>query len=335
MGPWQGGCRGAVAVVVFLGLCVPFTAFAGSPVLRLVQKISLTGVEGRIDHLAVDASGNRLFVCALGNNTLEIIDLRKGERVHSFAGLGSPQGVGYASAAARLYVSNDQDGACNIYDGKSFALLGQVSFKNDADNMRYDRPSGRMYVGFGTGGLGIIDTSSGKSVGAIGLSGHPEAFVLETKGPRIFVNIPTAHCVAVVDRTQARVIANWTMEDASANFPMGLDETNHRLFVGCRSPARLIVLDTESGRVVQTIGISGDADDIFWDEKRHCLYVICGAGRVDLIEQQDRGGYRAIASLETSAGARTGLFVPELHSLFVAVPRQGNHDAEIRRYAIE
>jgi DNA-binding beta-propeller fold protein YncE len=326
---------GAAAVVVFLCCCFAEDNFAGNTTLHLAQRIPLPGVEGRIDHLAVDIPGNRLFVCALGNNTLEVIDLQKGQRVHSITGLGSPQGVGYASGAGRLYVSNDQGGLCNIYDGKSFALLGQVDFKDDADNVRYDNASGRIYVGYGNGGLGIIDAGTGKNVGSIKLPGHPEAFVVETKGPRIFVNVPTARCVAVIDRVQSRVIANWTIEGASSNFPLALDEASHRLFIGCRSPARLVVFNTESGRIVTTMAISGDVDDVFHDEKRHCLYAVGGAGRLDIVEQMDADSYKAGASLETAPGARTGLFVPELKSLFVAVPHRGSQPAEIRRYAVE
>ncbi len=324
-------------VVAAVLCCLAFSGghLTGGTTLRLTQTISLSGVAGRIDHLAVDAFGKRLFVCALGNDTVEVIDLQKAARVHSIAGLGNPQGVGYAPGAGRLYVTNGKDGICNIYDGKSFALLGHVDFKDDADNVRYDNATRKIYVGYGKGGLGIIDTETGKNVGSIRLPGHPEAFVLETQGPRIFVNTPTARDVAVVDRAQARVIANWATDGASSNFPLALDEANHRLFVGCRSPARLVVLSTESGSVVTTIATSGDIDDVFYDEKRHCLYAICGAGRLDIIEQIDRDSYKASAPFETAAGARTGLFVPELNSVFVAVPHRGSHEAEIRRYTVE
>jgi DNA-binding beta-propeller fold protein YncE len=307
---------------------------SGAP-LRLVQTIPLPGVEGRIDHLAVDLPGRRLFVCALGNNTLEVIDLERGARVHSISGLGTPQGVAYVPEPSRLCVANDKDGICNFYDGRSFALLGSTNFEDDADNMRYDGVAKRIYVGFGSGGIGILDAATGKKIGAIKLSGHPEAFVLEKQGPRIFVNVPTAKHVAVVDRGKGGVIATWKTDGAFANFPMALDESNHRLFIGCRLPAKIVVLNTESAAVVTSIGIAEDTDDIFYDLKRHRVYAVCGGGELDVIEQVDPDNYKLSSAIPTAAGARAGLFVAELNSLFVAVPHRGNQKAEVRRYSVD
>ncbi len=321
------------AMVVFGLFARASTAGPATP--RLSQTIPLPGIQGRIDHLAVDPRENRLFVCALGNDSVEVIDLQKGEQVHSLTGFGAPQGVGYAPESERLFVANDKGGLCNIYDGKSFARLEQVDLKDDADNVRYDSATRRIYVGYGNGELGIVDIAAGKRVGSIKLSAHPEAFVLEKDGPRIFVNVPAAQHVAVIDRAQAKVIATWKTDDASANFPLTLDESNHRLFVGCRSPAMLVVLNTDTGDVVTTIAISGDVDDVFYDEKRHRLYAICGAGTIDLIDQMDRDTYSVTGKIATAAGARTGLFIPELNSLFVAVPRRGSQDAEVRRFAVD
>jgi hypothetical protein len=320
--------------LLFCGIVFPANAQPEAS-LKLTQTIPLPGIEGRIDHLAIDLAGRRLFLCALGNNTVEVIDLARGARAHSISGLGAPQGVAYVAEPARLCVANDKDGICNFYDGKSFALLGSVKFEDDADNMRYDRAAQRIYVGFGGGGLGILDPRSGKKVDAIKLPGHPEAFVLEKNGPRIFVNIPGARQIAVVDRNKREVIATWKTAGALANYPIALDEMNHRLFVGCRSPAKMVVLNTDSGAAVASFEIGGDADDVFYDAARHYLYAVCGAGAVDVIEQIDRDTYQIRAKISTASGARTGLFVPELNSLFVAVPQRGNQNAELRRYAIE
>ncbi len=303
--------------------------------LRLAQTILLPGVEGRVDHLAIDLTGRRFFLCALGNNTVEIIDLEKGTRVHSITGLGAPQGVAYLAELTRLCVANDKDGICNFYDGKSFALVGSVKFEDDADNVRYDSLTQRVYVGFGGGGLGILDAHSGKTVGAIKLSGHPEAFVLEKNGPRIFVNVPTTRQIAVVDRNKGTVTATWKTDAAFANYPMAFDETNHRLFVGCRLPAKIVVLNSDSGAVVTSFKIGGDVDDVFYDVVRHRLYAICGEGSIDVIDQIDRDTYTRSAGIPTPSGARTGLFVPELNSLFVAVPHREKQEAELRTYAVE
>lgn len=303
--------------------------------LKVKQTIPLPGVEGRIDHLAFDAAGERLFVCALGNNSVEVIDLRKGERIHSITGLGAPQGIAYIPELDRLFIANDKGGICKIYDAKSYQNVGQIDFKDDADNVRYDDSSKRLYVGFGSGGIGVISAAESKTVGSIKLSAHPEAFELEKNGKRIFVNLPNARHVGVIDREKSTVINEWNTDLAFGNFPMALDEANHRLFVGCRLPSKLVVLNTESGDVVAKIDISGDPDDIFYDSKRHRIYAICGAGKIDIIKQTDPKTYKALTKVDTASGARTGLFVPERDTLFVAVPNRGSQQTEIRSYQVE
>ena len=325
----------AVGVHVILASLTVRAEVPRSPVLRPTQTVALPGVTGRIDHMASDAAGERLFVCALGNNTAEVIDLRKGKRVHSITGLGAPQGIAYVPDSNRLYIANDNGGLCSIYDAKSFALTDTVNFKDDADNIRYDSSAHRLYVGYGNGGIGIIDATTAKSIGSIKLSGHPEAFILEKQGRRIFVNVPTARHVAVIDRDKGEQVPAWKTDGAFANFPMALDETNHRLFIGCRLPAKMVVLNTDTGIVVTSIAISTDIDDIFYDAKRHRLYAICGEGNVEVIEQIDPNKCKVAATIPTAPGARTGFFVSELDSLFVAIPHRGSQVAEVRRFAIE
>jgi hypothetical protein len=300
--------------------------------LQLNQTISLPGVEGRIDHLDFDGADERLFVCALGNNTVEVINPRQGTRIHTISGLGAPQGVAYVSG--RLFVANDSAGMCDIYDGKDFHLLGRVDLKDDADNVRYDPATKRVYVGFGSGGIAVLNATDGKEVGSIKLAAHPEAFELEKQGHRIFVNVPAARHVAVVDREEGQVVATWT-PGAFGNFPMALDEADHRLFVGYRVPPKLIVLDTELGRAIASVSIAGDPDDVFYDSKHHRIYAICGAGKIEIIEQMDANRYKRIGTVETASGARTGLLLPERDTLFVAIPRHGNKVAEIRSYQIK
>ena len=303
--------------------------------LKLKQTIPLSGVEGRIDHFAVDASGERLFVCALGNNTVEVLDLRKGQRVRSITGLGAPQGVAYVPELDRLFVANDKGGICRIYDGKSFQAVGELNLEDDADNVRYDEATKKIYIGFGSGGIAVVNAPDGKQVGLIKLNAHPEAFQLEKNGSRIFVNVPNSRHVAVIDRNKSEVVARWKTDLALGNFPMTLDEANHQLFIGCRFPSKLVVLNIDSGDVVAKIDISGDSDDVFYDSKRHRIYAICGAGKIDVIEQADPKTYKALTKVDTANGARTGLFVPERDTLFVGVPHRGSQPAEIRCYQVE
>jgi DNA-binding beta-propeller fold protein YncE len=302
--------------------------------LELQQTIPLPGVEGRIDHLDLDSAGERLFVCALGNNSVEVLDLRKGERIHSIGGLGAPQGLAYVAELNRLLVTKDKSGLCQFYDAKSWRLLSAVNFEDDADNVRYDSVAKQIYVGFGAGGIGVINASDGKRVRSIKLAAHPEAFVLEKQGRRIFVNVPNAGQVAVIDRDKGEVVAAWNPGGASANFPIAIDEANRRLFVGCRNPAKLVVLNTDSGATVTSLDISGDTDEVFYDAKQHRLYAICGEGSIDVIEQENADHYKRTAKIPTGPGARTGLFNSDQDAFFVALPHRGNQPAQIRRYRV-
>jgi YVTN family beta-propeller protein len=291
-------------------------------------------VEGRIDHMALDVAGQRLFVAALGNNTLEVIDVRNAKRVRTITGLHEPQGVAYTPGTNRIYVANRADGSLHIYDGSSFALLKIVSYGRDADNVRYDAQADRLWVGYGEGGLGAID-QNGAKLREIDLGAHPESFQLEVEGPRIFINLPPLHKIAVVDRKTGSVTASWPTDDATANYPMALDEADHRLFVICRHPARLLVIDTSTGKLIASLPVVGDSDDAFYDAARKRIYAIGGEGAISVFEQQDADHYREMERIPTAAGARTGYFSTDLHRLFVAARRRGSQPAEIRIYEVE
>jgi DNA-binding beta-propeller fold protein YncE len=298
----------------------------------LVQTIRLPGVEGRFDHLAVDLPGQRLFVAALGNNTLEVLDLKRGTRAHSVGGLHEPQGVAFAPDLHRVFVGNGEGGTCDLLDANTLTPIGRVPDLNDADNVRYDAAARLVYVGYGRGALAVIDAASGKRKGEIRLAGHPESFQLEKAGPRILANVPSAGQIAVIDRGKQSVIASWPVRGAGANFPMALDEKNHRLLIGCRRPARLLVYDTRTGHQVATAEIVGDADDLFYDSVRRRVYVAGGEGLITVLQQQAGNQYTTVAKISTAAGARTGLFVPELDRFFLAVPHRGSQPAEVRAY---
>ncbi len=301
--------------------------------LRLVQSILLPGVKGRIDHIAINIRGQRLFIAALGNDTLEIVDLHSGRRIHSITGLHEPQDVIYVPEISRIFVSNGADGSVSIFDSRSLRPVGSVAFRDDADNLRYDARSKSLYVGYGNGAVGIVDARSGEIVGDIRLAGHPEAFQLEGKGPRIFVNIPSARQVAVVDREKRSVISVWPLND-SGNFPIALDEKRHRLFIGCRHPARILIYDTESGEEVSKVDIGGDADDIFYDDANRQIYASCGEGFVDIIHQTDSDHYALMARMKTARGARTSRFEPGAMLFYLAVPGESGKSAEIRVYGV-
>lgn len=313
----------------------PSTSSAGSSLLSLVQTISLPNVIGRIDHMDVDIKGNRLFIAELGNNSVDIIDLREGKRIGSFTtGVNEPQGISFVPQVNRLFVAN-ANGSVMVFDGNSLALAQTINLEGDADNIRYDSSDGLIYVGFGNGALAVINATSGKPLGTIGLPGHPESFQLEKFGHRIFVNVPTDNSIIVADKKNLKLISKWTITNASQNFPMALDEGNHRLFVGFRDPAKVIVFDTESGREIASLETTRDLDDIFYDGADKQIYVSAGEGAIDIFKQRDADHYDPVNRIQTVQGARTSLFVPELSRLYLAAPENQGQEAKIQIYEVE
>jgi DNA-binding beta-propeller fold protein YncE len=312
-------------IVLLIGIC----ATQAQEPLAFVRAIELPRVEGRIDHLTIDSAQQRLFVAALGNNSVEVLDLRSATDTRSIPGFHEPQGIGQPLDGNLVAVANGGTGDLVLVGRTDLRVAKTVSLGDDADNVRFDRLTRHFFVGYGSGALAAI-TEDGRRVGDVKLDGHPESFQLQASGTRIFVNVPDARHIAVVDRRAMKVEATWPITTASANYPMALDEAGHRLFVGCRRPAVVLVINTDTGKVVSSAEIAGDTDDMFYDVKRQRLYVIGGDGVVDVLRRSDRDHLERIARVTTAAGARTGLFVPDSDRLYVAVPHRGRQRAEIR-----
>jgi DNA-binding beta-propeller fold protein YncE len=316
-----------LAGLLSAGLGRPAAAVAAQP-LVLEQKIPLGEVRGRIDHLAVDLARDRLFVAELGNHSLGVVDLAGGKLLRRIGGLDEPQGVAYDPATDTVFVADGGDGLVHRFTGAELTPLDTIQLGGDADNVRLDPKAGRVMVGYGEGALALIDAASGKPTTEIRLPGHPESFQLERGGPRIFVNVPDAHQITVVDRVAGEQVASWGLADARANFPMALDERGGRLAVVYREPALLAVFDTRSGAPVTRLPACGDSDDVFFDAKRQRVYLSCGAGFLDVIQQ--RGDtYEELAPIPTIPGARTALFVPERDRLYLAVRASGSEGAAV------
>ena len=322
-----------IVLAVAVTVCMEKARAQTAAPLRLVQTIPLPGVEGRIDHMAVDLRRGRLYVASLENGTVEVIDFRTGKRLRSLGGLHEPQGVGVDAASGRVFVAGGGSGTVEVYDGDTLRHVQSVTVGGDADDVRVDNATHTVFVGYGSGGIAILDARSGKHLDNISLAGHPEGFALERRGPRVFVNVPSAGRIAVADRRTSAVVAGWPNSEAQSNFSMALDDAHHRLFVGCRRPARLLVYDTASGKVVTSVAIAGDTDDVFYDDAAKRLYISCGAGSVDVLRQADADHYVRVGSVPTATGARTSLFVPEFGRLYLAVPHRGGQRAAIQVFS--
>lgn len=301
--------------------------------LRLVQVITLPDVAGPLGHMSADPLGRRLFVAALGNSAVEIIDLRAGRLTAEIANMPQPQGILYEANTRRLFVSSGADGTCRAFDvSTTFSMLAAVPLGGNASAIRYAPATRQLVVGYGSGALGFIDPVNMSLIGSVDLVGHPEGFQIETNSNRAFVNVPDAQHVTIVNRATRTIIESWPMGNLSLNYPMALDESHNRLFVGCRRPAMMQIFDTAGGAIAQ-FGIDDDADDMFYDARHARLYVSCGQGVLDVIAQDSPDAYHLALALPTAPGARTSLYDPILDRLFVALPLRPGHPAEIRVYA--
>ena len=319
-------------VLLFFLFATLVRAQATEP-LKLEKTIELPDVQGRIDHMSIDVQHERLFVSALGNHTLEVIDLKAAKRANTIPGLQEPQGALYVPGSDRLYVASSKDGTVKIFDATQLKLLKTVDYGDDADNLRYDSSRQRIYVGFGDGALGELDTE-GQKIGEIKLDAHPESFQLEKNSPRIYVNLPESKKIAVLDREKRVVLTTWGTGTSLDNYAMALDEQDHRLFVVARVPARLLVLDTASGKIVRTLSAVGDCDDVFFDQVRKRIYASGGEGAISVFEQQDPDHYKEVARIPTVKGARTSFFSPDLGRLYLGVRRQGSTPAMIQVFEV-
>ena len=299
---------------------------AGAP-LVLEAKIPLGQVSGRIDHLGIDLKRQRLFVAELGNNSLSVVDLAAGKVLRTVAGLSEPQGVAYVPFADSVFVANAGDGSVHVLRGDDLAPIGRIELGEDADNVRVDPQRNRVLVGYGNGALAVIDPAARTKAADIRLKGHPEGFQIDETGSKVFVNVPDARDVEVVDLA-SEGNRSLPMQGAGSNFPMAIDRDAHRVLVAFRNPPTLMALSSQDGRSVAKIDTCGDADDVFVDPTRRRVYVSCGEGVVDVLEQVE-AGYRRLARVPAVSGARTSLFVPELDRLFVAVRARSNEPAAI------
>ena len=301
---------------------------ADTDALQLEAKIPLGEVRGRIDHMAIDLARQRLFVAELENNSVGIVDLTNRKVIRTIQGLKEPQGVAFVPSMDTLYVANAGDGSVRLFLGPEYAPMGRLDLGDDADNIRVDNAANRLVVGYGSGGLAVIDTANFKKVTDIPLGTHPEGFQLDPGSNQIFVNLPKARAVAVVDRQSGKQTASWPMRIGTGNFPMALNHDAGHVLAAFRNPAKLGVFSMKDGALIASPDICGDVDDVFVDAKRHRIYVSCGQGFLDVLDSQG-SAYKRIARIPTVPGARTSLFVPELDRLFLAVRAASGEPAAI------
>lgn len=316
--------------------------FGTAAVLDLVRTTELPGIEGDLDHLAIDTAGQRLFVCAEDNGTLRVIDLKTGKLLRTVKGFKTPHSILYLPGQSELYLA-DGSNAVQVLDSNTFAVKKTIPTMPGADSIGVDRKNHLLYAV--TGGKDVplpasaiteIDTKSAKVLKEIPIAAtHVEAMALEEFGPRLFVNVTDKNYLAVIDRGAGRITAQWKIAEAKENAPIALDEANHRLFVVCRDPGTLVVLDSTSGRSLARFPAGAHADETIFDKAHHRIYVMAGEGKIYLYDEADANHFKALPPITSAPGAKTAVLSPDSTRLYVSVsPGEGKTGAKVLTYSV-
>jgi len=330
--------KSAIALAC-LSLCTFSSSAQPTAPLTLQQTIPLPGVTGKFDHLAIDTAGNRLFIAATGNHSIEVINLAADKVEQRITGLGKPHGLAWVAETGSLYVADGALGELRVYTGKPLALSGKIKLSDDADDMVYDEADHLLFVGHGGSGAGnpakvaVVDTKSFSLAASLSVAAHPEALDIDAEGGRVFANIADANEVAVIGAATKTIAAHWRLSRAADNVPMAFDAEHRTLYVACRTPGKVIALDAATGEEISSQPAADGADDLFYDPALRRVYVIAGSGEVDAYQVDKARNLHPLQALHTAAGAKTALFVPAQNLLYVGVPGAGTDPAEIRVYS--
>ncbi len=328
-------------VALILGFSISAASAESEVPLKLVQSIPLPDIDGRIDHFSIDVKGRRAFLAALAKNTVEAVDLKAGRVIRTLPGFAKPQGVCFVPELNKLFVATGMDGALKMLDGTTLQVLHTAHVSLGADAIGYDPRSKYLYVGSGggdankeTGDLTVFNAVTGAQVAAIVTDAHAGGSVVDKRGRHLYVLVPEKAQVIVFDRKTHATVAKWTIPGVQKNVALDLDAKNHRLFLGVRNPASVVVLDSNSGAVVASIPTVATLDGLFYDPATRRIYTTGGEGFVDVTQQMDADHYERIARIPTGPNARTSAFVPEWRRLYVAVPRDKDRGAELRAFEV-
>ena len=311
--------------------------------LELAQTIPLPQLhDGDFDHFTVDLAGNRLFSTAEENSAVLVFDLHTNKLIHTISDLKAPHSMTYRADLKKLFVADGDLGEVKIYDTDSYQLAGSIKLREGADARVYDPSTKYMYVVNGgkdaklpNAYISVVDTDAKKVIGEIKVdSNDVEAMAIEKSGPRLFVDVRGNNSVEVFDRTKRTQVATWSIaQEGKRPTAIAFDEGHHRLFVGPRDPGKLIVLDSDSGKVVTSMPAAAMVDDLAYDGASKRIY-FAGTLFIDVFQQKDADHYDQIGHIPTSFRAKTSILIPELNRYYLAVPHHESQSAEVRVYKV-
>jgi DNA-binding beta-propeller fold protein YncE len=333
----------------FFPVCVSALLFVPAPIsktdaqeklpLRLVRTIPMPNVKGRIDHMDVDVQGKRLFVAGLENGSLEVVDLGAGKWSKSIAGFKKTQGVAYVPSLNKVFVASGDDAMLRVFRGDSLELIDSVKLEPGPNRVTYDPHTSVLYVGYGGkdagkdyGEVGIIDAKTDKHVGDIKVDAHPAELLLDSSGKTLYVFVSASSKVQVADTQKRQVVSTWPVS-SQRNGDGAFDEKNHRLFIGTRTPPKMIAMDANTGKEVASLPTVEGMDGVYFNAAQKRVYVSGGrdndVGSVFVYQQKDADHYELIGKIPTRSGAGTSFWSPELNRFYVGAPAHDNEEAAI------
>jgi DNA-binding beta-propeller fold protein YncE len=316
-------------VIALMGINISALYVEGQNAAPLLLKgsVDLPGYTGDFDHFAVDQSRGRLLLAAEDHGTVEVFDLNSGKHLQTITGFESPHSILIRPGAATILVTDSGKGMSKLLDASTYEVKGVVTLVPGADSIGYDPKENVVYIVTGgkdvdmtTSEIAAVDPDTGKKLRAVTFEdNHVEAMALEPNGNRLFINLTQTNKLAVIDRSTMKVIALWPVPAAEQNAMVAMDEPHHRLFVGCRKPGMVVVMNSDTGAVTNSVNSPLRSDQILFDQAANRLYSPGGEGNIGVYDTSDPDHLKTVAMVPSAPGAKTGILVPELKHLILAV----------------
>ena len=317
---------------------------ANSPdIVKLARSVDLPGYQGDFDHFAADRKTDRLFLAAEDHGTLEVFNLKDGSHERTVNGFGTPHSIAVLPDGKRLLVADGGEKVpSEVLNLSTLNKIGTLKLIPGADSIYHDPDAPVLYMVSGGKDVHLpysilyaIDANTLQVKNQLRIpSTHVEAMAMESGTNRLFINLTDKAEVAVIDRKAMKEMKRWKVAPAAENSPMAFDQQAHRLFVVCRKPASLLVLDSDSGQVLETLPAPGHSDDAAYDQEAHRIYVPGAEGWLGIYSFEN-GKATQIAKVDTAPGAKTQFLDTENHRLFLAVsPGEGKTGAKLLTYDI-
>ena len=332
------------APLLLLALISGAAARAQSSSVKLIHTVKLPGYSGDFDHFAADFDRNRLLLAAEDHGTVEVFDLKTSAHLKTVTGFGNPHSILVRKGTPTVFITDSAKLNATIRDANTYVKKQTVNLTPGSDTARYDPASNTLYVVTGgkdvdmnTAKLEAVNPDTGATLASITFpDNHVEAMAFNADDPRLFINLTQTNKLAVVDRRKMKVLATWPVPPAQQNAMVAFDSAQHRLYVVCRSPGKVVVMNSDTGAVVGTQPAPLRADEVQYDSVAHRLYVPGGEGYMGLYDTSDPNHLKLLEKVSTAPGAKTGLLIPDMHRLFLAVsPGESKTVAKVLTYEVQ